>query len=642
MRQGVRRLRRAGRWFLTLRAALCAAAVVGVCTPGFTAPVGNLTSDIVADFKPPAEGDDYLLRESMIPMRDGVRLHALIAMRKGAHAAPMLLERTPYGANFIAFRNIGEHLAARVSLMNSPFADDGYILVWEDIRGRAKSEGVFFLNRPPIGPANSTGVDENTDAYDTIEWLTKNVPESNQRVGVIGGSYDGANALTAALNAHPALKAIVAINPMVDVWKGDDWFHNGAFRQITLPVLPILLASKDMGTALPPRWLDLYSVYLESGSAGDVMRRYGIDRFAPAKKFMEHPSYDSWWRAQALDGLLASRAGAAVPTLVVAGMWDEQDQYGAPAVFEALRAKDPNYPVTLLLGPWTHMGVYMDGSKTGPLHFIEDTAAVARREVIKPFLDSQLKQGALPKHLAPVISFSTGSERWHDADSLPAASTALYLGEHGALSFEQPAIGTTGADDYISDPAHPVGVISAPFTFAHAWATSLVADQRFAAQRPDVLSYRTSPLTEAVHIFGRPQVDLFAATTGTDSDWVVKLIDVYPDEISDQDMSGFQLAVSADIFRGRYVHGLDQVYCWTPGKPEEIRYQLPVVDHTFLPGHRIMVQVQSSWFPVYDRNPQTCVPNIFNAKASDYVAARQTVFREPSRASKVLLPIALN
>jgi putative CocE/NonD family hydrolase len=642
MREGAGPRGRAGRWPRTLRVALCAVALAGICGPGFAAPVDAPASEIVADFRPPAEGDDYLLRESMIPMRDGVRLHAVIAMKKGAKAAPMLLERTPYGANSIAFRNIGEHLAARVSLMNGPFADDGYILVWEDIRGRAKSEGVFLLNRPPIGPANSTGVDENTDAYDTIEWLTKNVPESNKRVGIIGGSYDGANALTAALSAHPALRAIVAVNPMVDVWKGDDWYHNGAFRQITLPVLPILLASKDMGTALPPRWLDLYSLYLESGSAGDVMRRYGIDRFAPAKNFMEHPSYDDWWRAQALDHLLASRTGAAVPTLVVAGMWDEQDQYGAPAVFEALRAKDARYPVSLLIGPWTHMGVYADGSKTGPLHFIEDTAAVARRDIIKPFLDSQLKPGAVPKHLAPVISFSTGSERWHEADSLPAASTALYLGEHGALSFEEPATVTDGADEYISDPGHPVGMISAPFTFAHAWATSLVADQRFAAQRPDVLSYRTSPLTGAVHIFGRPQVDLFAATTGTDSDWVVKLIDVYPDETSDQDMSGFQLAVSADIFRGRYVHGLDQVYCWTPGKPEEIRFPLPVVDHTFLPGHRIMVQVQSSWFPVYDRNPQTCVPNIFHAQASDYVPATQTVFRGHAHASRVVLPIALN
>jgi putative CocE/NonD family hydrolase len=625
---------------------LCAAGAVAAATvgwlPAIAAPADNLPSDIVAEFKPPAEGNDYVLREAMVPMRDGVRLHALIAMKKGASRAPMLLERTPYGSDAIAFHTVGDHLATRVSLMNAPFVEDGYILVWEDIRGRSKSEGTFLLNRAPSGPLNPTGIDEDTDAYDTIEWLTRNVPECNRRLAIIGGSYDGANALSAALNAHPALKAIVAINPMVDVWKGDDWFHNGAFRQITLSVLPILLTGKELGTAVPPRWLDLYPAYLESGSAGDVMRRYGIDRFAPARKFMEHPTYDAWWREQALDRLLATRKGTAVPTLVVAGMWDEQDQYGAPAVFEALRARDAAYPVSLLIGPWTHMGVYADGSKTGPLHFIEDTAATARRDVIKPFLDSQLKEGAAPKPLAPIVSFSTGSERWHDADVLAVPSRALYLHEHAALSFDEPTADAQAADEYLSDPAHPVGMISSPFTFAHAWATSLVADQRFAAQRPDVLSYRTSPLTSAVHIFGRPQVDLFAATTGTDSDWVVKLIDVYPDGTPDPDMSGFQLAVSADIFRGRYIHGLDQVYCWTPGRPEELQYQLPLVDHTFLPGHRIMVQVQSTWFPVYDRNPQTCVPNIFNAKSSGYIAARQTIFRDRSHASRVVLPIALN
>jgi putative CocE/NonD family hydrolase len=642
MSKGVRPWRRTGRWALELCAACFAAAATAVWTPGLAGSADSLPSDIVAAFKPPTEANDYLLREAMIPMRDGARLHALIAMKKGVNRAPMLLERTPYGSDSIAFRTVGEHLATRVSLMNGPFVEDGYILVWEDIRGRSKSEGTFLLNRPLSGPLNPTGVDEDTDAYDTIEWLVKNVSESNKRVAIIGGSYDGANALSAALNAHPALKAIVAVNPMVDVWKGDDWYHNGAFRQITLSVLPILLTGKELGPAVPPRWLDLYSAYLESGSAGDVMRRYGLDRFAPARKFMEHPSYDAWWRGQALDSLLATKAGASIPTLLVAGMWDEQDQYGAPAVFEALRARDASYPVSLLIGPWTHMGVYADGSRTGPLHFIEDTAAAARRDVIKPFLDSQLREGAPIKHLAPIVSFSTGAERWHDADALAAPSKALYLREHAALSFEEPPTGAEGADEYVSDPAHPVGVISSPFTFAHAWATSLVADQRFAAQRPDVLSYRTSPLTSAVHIFGRPQIDFFAATTGTDGDWVVKLIDVYPDETSDQDMNGFQLAVSADIFRGRYIHGLDQVYCWTPGRPEEVQYPLPLVDHTFLPGHRIMVQIQSTWFPVYDRNPQTCVPNIFNARASDYVSAKQTVFRERSRASKVLLPIDLN
>jgi putative CocE/NonD family hydrolase len=614
----------------------------GLALPGGTLPSDTLRSDIVADFKPPADETDYLLRQVMIPMRDGVRLRALIAMRKGVTRGPVLLERTPYGADSTAFYSGGEHLAARVSLMNRPFVEDGYILVWEDIRGRSQSEGTFVLNRPLAGPLNPTGIDEATDAFDTIDWLAKNVPESNQRVGIIGGSYDGALALSAALNGHPGLKAIVAINPMVDVWKGDDWFHNGAFRQITLGVLPILLTGKERGTPRPSGSVDLYSTYLDSGSAGDAMRRYGLDQFSPAKKFMEHPSYDAYWREQALDSVLASRHVAPVPTLLVAGMWDEQDQYGAPAMFEALLAQEPNRRVSLLLGPWNHMGVTGDGSRLGSLRFIEDTAAVARRDVIKPFLDAQLKQGAGAENLAPIVSFTTGSERWHSSPSLSSPSRAIYLREHGGLSFEAPTGGAPGWDEYISDPAHPVGVLAGPFNFARTWATSLVADQRFAAQRADVLTYRSAPLEAPVHVLGLPEADLFASTSGTDSDWVVKLIDVYPDDAADPEMTGFQLAISANIFRGRYVHGLDEVYCWKPGRAEEVRYALPLVDHTFLPGHRIMVQVQSSWFPTYDRNPQTCVRDIFNARASDYVAAKQSIFHERARASRVLLPIAPN
>jgi uncharacterized protein len=625
---------------MTLRAFLGAVIAGAMVSVGLAAPVDTLPSDIVADFKPPVDGSDYLLRQVMIPMRDGVKLRALIAMKKNVTHAPVLLERTPYGADSMAFHAGGEHLAARVITANRPFVEDGYILVWEDIRGRSQSEGTFVLNRALNGPLNPSGIDEATDAYDTIDWLVKNVPESNQRVGVIGGSYDGALALSAARNGHPGLKAIVAINPMVDVWKGDDWFHNGAFRQITLGVLPILLTGKERGAPRPSGTADLYSTYLEAGSAGDAMRRYGLDQFSPAKKFVEHPSDDAYWRGQALDEVLASPDSAPVPTLLVAGMWDEQDQYGAAAMFEALRAKDPNRSVTLLLGPWNHMGVENDGSRLGSLRFIEDTAATARRDVIKPFLDTQLKEGAPAKSLAPIISFTTGSEVWHSSQSLPKPLKALYLRDQGGLSFEAPAAGAPDADEYVSDPAHPVGVLAVPFNFSRTWATSLVTDQRFAAERPDVLTYRSAPLGQPVHIFGLPEADLFAATSGTDSDWVVKLIDVYPEDTQDPEMMGFQLAVSANIFRGRYIHGLDQVHCWRPGRAEEVRFHLPLVDHTFLPGHRIMVQIQSSWFPAYDRNPQTCVANIFNARASDYVAARQTVFHERTRASNVQLPIA--
>jgi uncharacterized protein len=608
--------------------------------PGDPLPSETLPSDIVADFKPPVGERDYLEREVMIPMRDGVRLRAVIAMRKGVTRGPLLLERTPYGADAVAFHSGADHLAARVSLMNRPFVEDGYILVWEDIRGRSQSDGTFVLNRPLIGPLNPTGIDEATDAFDTIDWLEKNVPESNQCVGIIGGSYDGALALSAALNAHPSLKAIVAINPMVDVWKGDDWFHNGAFRQITLGVLPILLSGKERGAPRPSGSADLYSTYLESGSAGDAIRRYGLDQFPPAKRFMEHPSYDAYWREQALDSVLVARHVASVPTLLVAGMWDEQDQYGAAVMFEALRAQDPDRRVSLLLGPWNHMGVAGDGSRLGSLRFIEDTAAAARRDVIKPFLDTQLKQNAEAKNLAPIVSFTTGSERWHSSPSLSSPSKAIYLRDRGGLSFEAPSGAAPEWDEYLSDPAHPIGVLAGPFNFARSWATSLVADQRFAAQRADVLTYRSPPLEAPVRILGLPEADLFASTSGTDSDWVVKLIDVYPDDASDPEMAGFQLAISANIFRGRYVHGLDQVYCWKPGRTEEVRFALPLVDHTFLPGHMIMVQVQSSWFPTYDRNPQTCVRNIFDARASDFVAAKQRIFHERGRASKVSLPIA--
>jgi hypothetical protein len=274
------------------------------------------------------------------------------------------------------------------------------------------------------------------------------------------------------------------------------------------------------------------------------------------------------------------------------------------------------------------------------LRFIEDTAAAARRDVIKPFLDAQLKHGGEAANLAPVVSFTTGSERWHSSPSLSTPSKAVYLHAHGGLSFEAPIGRAPERDEYISDPAHPVGVLAGPFNFAHTWATSLVADQRFAAHRADVLTYRSAPLETPVHLLGSPEADLFASTSGSDSDWVVKLIDVYPDDAQDSEMSGFQLAISANIFRGRYIHGFDEVYCWKPGRAEEVRFALPLVDHTFLAGHRIMVQVQSSWFPTYDRNPQTCVQNVFNARPADYIAAKQSIFHDHARASKVLLPIA--
>ena len=469
----------------------------------------------------------------------------------------------------------------------------------------------------------------------------KNLPETNGKVGVIGGSYEGFTALMATVSGHPALRAAVPINPMVDVWMGDDWRHNGAFRQITLNVLPIIMAEPGRAAPPPTGMVDLYDLFLETGSAGDFMRRFGLDGFPAARRFVAHEAYDAWWREQALDRVLADRP-IRTPMLLVAGAYDEQDLYGAPAVFRALHPRDKDGKVSLLLGPWSHMGVEGDGSHLGPVAFPEDTAATARRDVIKPFLDARLQDGAAPFEAAPIVSYATGVDRWRRATDLPEADTPLYLHAGGRLSFSTPGPAEAERDDYVSDPAKPVPVIARPFYFtsrSDSWKTSLIVDQRFASRRPDVLTYMTEPLDAPIHVFGQPSVELFAATSGTDSDFVVKLIDVAPREMADPDMGGYQRPIGMEIFRGRFLKRLDKASPLTPGKPEAYRFALPVTDHVFLPGHRIMVQVQSSWFPVYDRNPQTFVPSIIEAKPQDYRKATQSVFHSPARASAVRLPI---
>ncbi|MBU1378521.1 MAG: CocE/NonD family hydrolase [Alphaproteobacteria bacterium] len=615
-------------------------ALTTVMSAAAAPPVDTLPSDINPAYRASTAEADYVRREAMIPMRDGVKLYTLIVMRKGVARAPILLERTPYGADGNLGRTSSQRLDQLVPASDAPYVEDGYIRVWQDVRGRGRSEGTYVTNRPLSGPLNPTCLDHATDTYDTLEWLTHNIPETNGRVGVIGGSYAGFTSLMATLSGHPALKAAVPINPMVDVWMGDDWYHNGAFRQITLNVLPIIMATKQRGPSTATGAVDLYARMLETGSAGDYMRRYGLDVFPAAQRFIDHAAYDGWWQGQALDKLMAARP-IVTPMLLVGGLYDEQDLYGAPAVFRALHPLDKDRRVSLLMGPWAHMGVNGDGSSLGPIRFGEDTAAKARRDIIKPFLDAHLKDGGNGPDLPPVISFATGGGGWRRSEEIAQAGTALYLRGEGRLSFERPTAAEP-KDDYISDPAKPVGVIARPFFFggrSDSWKTSLIADQRFAGQRTDVLTYVTPPLDKAVHIFGQPQVELFAATTGTDSDFVVKLIDVYPDEMEDPDLGGYQLPVGMDIFRGRYLKALDRPAPLTPGKAEAYHFALPMADHVFAKGHRIMVQVQSSWFPVYDRNPQTFVPNIFNARPQDYRKATQSVFHDPVRASAVRLPI---
>jgi putative CocE/NonD family hydrolase len=601
-----------------------------------------MTADIPPHFDAVTPQADYVRREVMIPMRDGAKMFAVIVMRKGTKGAPILLTRTPYNAAKTTSRNPSQSITEILPISDAVFVDGGYIRVYEDVRGRNKSEGDYVMNRPLRGPLNDTAVDHATDAWDTIDWLVKNVPETNGRVGMTGSSYPGFTTLMATIDPHPALKAVVPMSPMVDGWMGDDWFHNGAFRENAYDYFTAQMASKDDGDDVAAGTGDVYETYLKAGSAGDYAKLYGLETLPATRKLHEHPAYDAYWQAQAVDTLLASRP-LTVPMMLVVGQWDQEDSYGAPAVYRALEPKDVNNDkLSLVIGPWRHSGVNYDGSTLGPLAFSGDTALQFRRDVMKPFLDHYLKSDAPPAATPPVLTYETGVNRWQEGKSWPAGTpTPLYLQAGGALGFTRP--GSKAAhDDYVSDPAKPVPFLPRPILWGQAevWKPWLVSDQRFAADRPDVLTYVSEPLTTPVHIMGSPMVDLFAATSGTDSDWVVKLIDVYPEEMSSNPkLAGYQLGVGMDIFRGHYIHGFDKPAPLKPGKIEEYRFRLPAVSHSFQPGHRIMVQIQSSWFPLYDRNPQTYVPNIFFAKKGDYRKATQSVFTGGATASAILLPM---
>jgi putative CocE/NonD family hydrolase len=612
------------------------------------AQVTAMTPDVVKEYNWVRPDADYEHRVVMVPMRDGVKLYTVIVFRKGAKDAPILLSRTPYDAKASTERVKGTTASEALDAMYGEFVDDNYIIVTQDIRGLHHSEGDFVMTRPLAGPLNKTGIDESTDAYDTIDWLVKHVKESNGKVGTIGSSYLGFTTLMSEINPHPALKAAVPESPMVDTWIGDDDFHNGAFRVGTFDYIVELSTGKgDDDAKIPGGVGDDYTRYLSAGSIGDYVRRWGIDHYPSVRKVMEHPAYTDYWSLQAVDKWLAARP-LTVPTMLEVGQWDQEDSYGAPAVYKAIKPKDLNdNMVTLVIGPWRHSGANHYGYDLGALTFTGDTALEWRTKYVKPFFDHYLK-GAPDPHTPHVLTYATGVNRWEESPRWPMGTpTPLYLAPKFSAGFATP--NESGHDDYISDPMKPVPFIPRPIDMSDVkqWKPWLVRDQRFVSDRPDVLVYQTAPLDKPVHIMGPPQADIFAATSGTDSDWVVKLVDVYPnvspegaDQGSKPGMAGFELPVGIEIFRGRYVHALDKPQSLTPGKVEEYKFGLPNVDHVFLPGHRIMVQVQSSLFPLYDRNPQTYVDNIFNAPRDSYKAATQSVYYGGNTASAVYLPVA--
>ncbi len=616
----------------------------------------SLPSETPNTFAPVTDNFDYVKREAMIPMRDGVKLHTVIVIPKGAKGAPILLTRTPYNASSQVSHADSSHLASILSGYDNAvdvIVGGGYIRVVQDVRGKYGSEGDYVMTRPLHGPLNPTMVDHSTDTYDTIDWLVKNVPESNGKVGILGISYDGFLPLMALVNPHPALKVAVPMNPMVDGWKGDDWFHNGAFRQQNMPYIYEQEATRDNTAQWWTNHFDDYDVYLEAGSAGELGRRHGLEQVGFWRKLLEHPSYDSWWQQQAMDQILAAQP-LKVPVMLVDSLWDQEDIYGATAVYKAIKPKDTgNDKVFLVMGPWYHGQEIGDASNLGAIKFSSDTGLYFRQNILRPFLDQYLKDGAAKADVAPVNAFETGTNTWRRLPSWPAGCgsgceihpTKLYLEAGLKAGFAAPRAGDAPFDEYVSDPSKPVPYRARPsqpvgYSGRFTWPQWLVDDQREASGRTDVLTYTSEVLQSPVKISGQPMVNLMASTTGTDSDWVVKLIDVYPDEVAGQEeMGGYQLAVSMDIFRGRYRESLENPKAIASDKALLYQFALPNANHVFLPGHRIMVQVQSSWFPLYDRNPQTFVPNIFWAKPADYKKVVQRVFHSKEQASFVELPV---
>jgi putative CocE/NonD family hydrolase len=633
--------------------ALMAAALLGAVTI-IQAQISPLTPDIPPKFEAPTASYDYVKRDVMIPMRDGVKLHTVIVIPKGARNAPMILTRTPYNASNRTERNKSPHMLALLPEGDEVFVADGYIRVFQDVRGKYGSEGEYVMTRPLRGPLNSSPVDHSTDAYDTIDWLVKNVPESNGRVGMLGSSYEGFTVVMALVNPHPALKVAAPMSPMVDGWMGDDWFHYGAFRQVNLDYFTEQTTVKGEGSSIVRQGRDDYENFRRTGSAGDFARAAGLDQLPWWDKVSEHPAYDMFWQAQALDKVMAAQP-LKVPTMWIQGLWDQEDMWGAIHSYLAVEPKDAeNTKNFLVMGPWRHSGVNYDGTTLGPLKWEGNTALQFRRDVLKPFFDQYLKDNARKADTPPVFIYNTGENHWDRFTSwplaceagCPAKSKPLYLTSGFGLSFSsQSNNDAKGYDEFVSDPAKPVPYVPRPVRFADsdAWRRWLVTDQRAFADRPDVLTYVTEPLTAPLHIAGAPVVNLVASTSGTDSDWVVKLIDVYPDEVpSQEEMSGYQLGIAMDIFRGRYRESFEHPKALTANTPLTYKFGLPNANHVFLPGHRVMVQVQSSWFPLYDRNPQTFVPNIFFAKPADYVKAIQRVYHTNNATSFIDLPVVLN
>jgi putative CocE/NonD family hydrolase len=587
---------------------------------------------------------DYQRSEVMIPMRDGVKLHAVI-LKPADIAAPLpfLIERTPYGAAVMTRAML---FASRPELARA-----GYIYVAEDIRGRYKSEGEFVMMRPLADHRNPKAIDESTDTYDTVAWLLQNVPGNNGRAGFIGTSYPGFLTMMAGIDPHPAVKAISPQAPMIDVWMGDDFFHNGAFRQsYGYDYVMGVESSKedtnvDYGKDKEGKPPDGFDYFLERGSFAEDVKRSGSKLLPTWKLFLEHPAYDSAWTSRAVENSLTS---VAVPTLTVGGYYDQEDMFGPQEEYATLEPHDTNHTNFLVLGPWRHGSWASSSRHLGNIDYTEPIGKEYRAQIEAKFFAHYLKDEPAATSsgfdLEDTASFQTGSNTWKRYTHFPpieSQSTSLHLLGSGLLSWSGAA--AEAKTSYISDPSNPVPYRHRPIQPTYGdgsqWRTWMTEDQRFVTDRKDVAVWKLPVLKKDLIVTGEVLADIYASTTGADADLVVKLIDQYPDSDPDPKMRGYQLMTNEEIFRGRYLESFEKATPLRPGSIHEFRFSLHDVDHVFKAGHTVMVEIQSTWFPLYDRNPQTFVPNIMAAKPEDYKPAAITIYSDPGHDSTLQLPL---
>jgi len=589
---------------------------------------------------------DYQRTEVMIPMRDGVKLH-VVYLKPGDISTPLpfLIQRTPYGCDGT---NRASFFGGRPEL-----ARDGYIYVCGDIRGRFKSEGEFMMSRPLADHKDPKAVDESTDTYDTVAWLLANVQGNNGRAGVLGTSYPGFLAMMAGIDPHPAVKAISPQAPMIDVWMGDDFFHNGAFRQTYgYDYVYGMESSKeqtdvDYGKDKDGKSRDGFDYFLERGSFQEDVKKSGSKMLPTWKLFLEHPAYDSVWSSRGVEHSLNK---VAVPTLTVGGYYDQEDMYGPQIEYESLQPHDTNHMNFLVLGPWRH-GYWSSSSRhLGNLDFGEPIGKEYRTQVEAKFFGHFLKDASGENkagfELENAASFQTGTNTWKHYAHFPpkeAQITSLHLQGDGMLSWTDSA--AQAKTTYVSDPANPVPYRHRPIqpTYGEGseWFNWMTEDQRFVTDRKDLALWKLPVLKKDMVVTGDVVADIFASTSGTDNDIVVKLIDQYPDDetVTDPKMRGYQLMTNEEIFRGRYLEGFDKPTPLRAGSVHEYKYSLHDVDHVFKAGHTVMVEVQSTWFPLYDRNPQVFVPNIMTAKPEDYKSATITIYSDPEHDSALQVPL---